>query len=207
MSNSLATASTAPFAGTISDLLGRRPVALLGAGLVIVGVIVTGLAERVEVAIGGMAIVGVGAGLAEVVAGAAVAEMAPVKSRGKYMGTAFLVILPFGASSTYGKLTPVRCAKVYLPRFSHSFCEFGVWLTVAQLYSSSSTWRWGAWISVILVGINFIMVWAFYSPPPRVNSQGLTKKEILKRVDYIGGLLSTCGFAIFLLGIQWGGYT
>ena len=103
MSSSLAMAATCPFAGTISDLLGRRHVALLGALLVIVGVIMTGLAQRVEVAIGGMAVVGVGGGLAEVVAGAAVAEMAPVKSRGKYMGTAFLVILPFGASSTYGK--------------------------------------------------------------------------------------------------------
>lgn len=72
----------------------------------IVGVIVTGLAQRVEVAIGGMAIVGVGGSLAEVVAGAAVAEMAPVKSRGKYIGTSFLFILPFGASSTYG-MSPV----------------------------------------------------------------------------------------------------
>jgi MFS family permease len=102
MSNTLATAAAVPFAGAISDLLGRRYVALLGAGLVIIGSIIVGVAQRVEVAIGGMAIVGVGAGLAEVVAAAAVAEMAPVKSRGKYMGTAFLFILPFGGSSTYG---------------------------------------------------------------------------------------------------------
>lgn len=102
MSNTLACAAAVPFAGAISDLLGRRYVALLGAGLVIIGVIVVGLAHRVEIAIGGMAIVGVGAGLAEVVAGAAVSEMAPVKSRGKYIGTTFLFLLPFGACATYG---------------------------------------------------------------------------------------------------------
>jgi Sugar (and other) transporter len=103
MANSLATASTAPFAGTISDLFGRRSVALFGAGVVIIGSIVTGCAWRVEVAIAGMALVGMGGGLSEVVAAAAVAEMAPVKNRGKYMGTAFLFVLPFGASSVYGK--------------------------------------------------------------------------------------------------------
>ncbi len=102
MANNLATAATAPFAGAIADLFGRRYVALVGAGVVIIGCIVTGVAQRVEIAIGGMAIVGVGAGLAEVVGAAAVVEIAPVKSRGKYMGTAFLAILPFGACQVYG---------------------------------------------------------------------------------------------------------
>jgi hypothetical protein len=119
MSNTLATAAAVPFAGAVADLLGRRYVALLGAGLVIIGCIVVGIAQRVEVAIGGMAIVGVGAGLAEVVAGAAVAEMAPVKSRGKYMGTAFIFILPFGACSTFG-FTSCDSSDIS----SIVFCEF-----------------------------------------------------------------------------------
>ena len=80
-------------------------------------------------------------------------------------------------------------------------------LILAQLYSSRATWRWGAWISVILVAINLLMVWIFYTPPPRANSQGLSKTEILRKVDYVGGLLSTCGFATFMVGIQGGGYT
>ena len=89
MASSLATASTAPFAGTISDLFGRRPVALFGAGVVIIGSIVTGCAWRVEVAIVGLALVGMGGGLSEVVAAAAVAEMAPVKS------SVYGILLPF----------------------------------------------------------------------------------------------------------------
>jgi len=77
---------------------------------------------------------------------------------------------------------------------------------VAQLYSSASTWRWGAWISAILAGGNAILFFIFYRPPPRASTHGLTKRQILKRIDYVGGVLSVTGFSLFLLGIQWGGY-
>jgi hypothetical protein len=77
---------------------------------------------------------------------------------------------------------------------------------LAQLYAASATWRWGAWINVILNGGTFGMLFLFYWPPPRPNSADLSKKDILARIDYIGGILSVGGFALFLLGIQWGGY-
>jgi len=64
--------------------------------------IVVGTAHRMDVAIGGTAIVGVGGGLAELVGFAGIQELAPVRSRGKYMGTAFLFNLPFGAAQAYG---------------------------------------------------------------------------------------------------------
>jgi MFS family permease len=102
IANTLALAAVAPFAGAISDLIGRRYVALLGAGLVVVGMIVVGTAHRMDVAIGGMAIAGAGAGLAELIGAAGVAELAPVRARGKYIGTIFLLILPFSASAAYG---------------------------------------------------------------------------------------------------------
>ena len=31
--------------------------------------------------------------------------------------------------------------------------------------------------------------------------------ELLVRVDYVRGILSLLGFGMFLLGVQWGGYT
>ena len=64
--------------------------------------IIVGTAHRIDVAIGGMAISGVGAGLAEVIGTAGVAELAPVGKRGWYVGTIYLMILPFAASSGYG---------------------------------------------------------------------------------------------------------
>ena len=105
IANTLALAATAPFAGAVSDLIGRRYVALLGALLIIVGMIIVGTAHRMDVAIGGMSIEGVGAGLAELISLAGVAELAPVKSRGKYTGIIFLLILPFAASAGYGSLS------------------------------------------------------------------------------------------------------
>lgn len=46
----------------------------------------------------------------------------------------------------------------------------------------------------------------FYFPPPRVNTLGKTKMQVLKEIDYIGGILSIGGMILFLAGLQWGGY-
>jgi len=101
ISYTLSLAAIAPFAGAISDLIGRRYVSLLGCTLVMVGMIIVGKSARMPVAIGGMAIVGTGAGLSEVIGTAGVAELAPVRSRGKYVGFIYILIYPFAASAGY----------------------------------------------------------------------------------------------------------
>jgi Fungal trichothecene efflux pump (TRI12) len=58
-----------------------------------------------------------------------------------------------------------------------------------------------------MAGIGFSVVALFYHPPPRVNSLGLSNREIIARIDFIGGALMIPGLALFLLGIQWGGST
>jgi hypothetical protein len=50
------------------------------------------------------------------------------------------------------------------------------------------------------------MTIAFYFPPPRINSLGLSKAEIISRIDFVGGFLSISGLILFLAGLQWGGY-
>jgi hypothetical protein len=77
---------------------------------------------------------------------------------------------------------------------------------LAAIYSASATWRYGAWINIILNGGTFVLLLLFYWPPPRVNSAELSKTQILARVDYIGGILSVGGFGLFILGLEWGGY-
>lgn len=99
----VATAAVAPFAGAMSDLVGRRYLALLGSAFIIIGMVVVGTAERMDVAIGGTTVAGVGGAFAELVGFAGIAELAPVRKRGTYLGTAFLFSLPFGACQTYGK--------------------------------------------------------------------------------------------------------
>ncbi|KAL9079384.1 MAG: hypothetical protein Q9157_001730 [Trypethelium eluteriae] len=45
----------------------------------------------------------------------------------------------------------------------------------------------------------------FYWPPPRPNAGGLTRWQIAKRLDYVGGFLSAAGLTLFLAGLTWAG--
>jgi len=109
VANYLAVAAISPLVGSISDLIGRRYAALLGPIILAVGLIVVGTAHRIDVAIGGSAVAGVGAGLAETVGVAGLLELAPAKSRGTYAGLSILVDLPFGAALTYGTIPQSYC--------------------------------------------------------------------------------------------------
>lgn len=124
-----------------------------------------------------MAIAGAGAGVNELTALAATSEMAPTRQRGKYVAILIFTIVPF--------------------------CPSVLW---AQLIAAHSGWRYvgafcGAWGGFGLLATVF-----FYFPPPRVNSQGLGRKEVIRRIDFVGGLLSITGLILFLAGMQWGGY-
>jgi len=115
VANYLAVAAISPLVGSISDLIGRRYAALLGPIILAVGLIVVGTAHRIDVAIGGSAVAGVGAGLAETVGVAGLLELAPAKSRGTYAGISILVDLPFGAALTYGKISSPTVLVNYKP--------------------------------------------------------------------------------------------
>ena len=124
-----------------------------------------------------MAIAGAGAGINELTALAVTSELAPTRKRGKYVAILVFTIIPF--------------------------CPSVLW---AQLIASHSTWRncgalCGAWAAVGL-----IMTAIFYFPPPRVNSKGLTRMEVFKQIDFVGGLLSISGMIVFMAALQWGGY-
>lgn len=130
-----------------------------------------------DVGLGGMAIAGAGAGVNELTALAATSEMAPTRKRGVYVAVLIFTIVPF--------------------------CPSVLW---AQLIAFYSNWRYvgafcGAWN-----GFGLLITILFYKPPPRVNSLGLSRSEIIGRVDFIGGFLSISGLIIFLAGLQWGGY-
>lgn len=120
---------------------------------------------------GGMTFAGVGGGITELTALAVTSELAPTRKRGKYAAVLTFTILPFTPSVLW-----------------------------AQLIASHSSWRYcgafcGAWAAVGL-----IMTAIFYFPPPRVNSQGLSRKEILGQIDYIGAFLSISGMLLFVAG-------
>lgn len=166
-----------PFVGSLSDLFGRRYVAIAGAALVCLGMIICSTANTMNTFIAGMAIAGAGAGVNELTALAATAEMAPTRKRGVYVAVIIFTILPFCPSVLY-----------------------------AQLIAYHSSWRYVGAFCAAWNGFGLLITIMFYSPPPRVNSAGLSRAEIISRIDFVGGFLSITGLIVFLAGLQWGGY-
>ncbi|KAI9813548.1 MAG: hypothetical protein M1832_006279 [Thelocarpon impressellum] len=127
--------------------------------------------------VGGMALSGVGAGINELTALAATSELAPTRKRGTYVAVLVFTVLPFCPSVLWG-----------------------------QLIAAHSHWRYiglfcGLWAFVGLLTTGF-----FYFPPPRVNSQGLSRRQVIRQIDFVGGFLSIAGMIMFMAGLQWGGY-
>ena len=195
LANLLALAAVCPFVGSLSDLMGRRYVAIMGAVLIILGVTVASTAHNMNIFIGkysttnlcmrdhlltivaGMAIAGAGAGINELTALAVTSELAPTRKRGKYVAILVFTIVPF--------------------------CPSVLW---AQLIAAHAGWRYCGVLCGVWAAIGLIMTIIFYFPPPRVNSKGLTKKEIIKQIDFVGGFLSITGMLVFMAALQWGGY-
>jgi hypothetical protein len=124
-----------------------------------------------------MVFTGVGAGINELTALAATAEMAPTRKRGTYVAILVFTVIPF--------------------------CPSVLW---SQLIASHSTWRYIGLLCGLWAGTGVLLTFIFYFPPPRVNSAGLNGAEILRKIDWVGGLLSISGTVLFLMGLQWGGH-
>ena len=100
----LALAAVCPFVGSISDIMGRRYVALMGGVLLVVSMVICSTAKDMNTFIAGMAIAGVGAGVCELTALAGTAELAPTRNRGKYVAILMLTIIPFCPSVLWAQL-------------------------------------------------------------------------------------------------------
>lgn len=125
-----------------------------------------------------MAITGVGTGINELTALAGTAELVPLSRRGYYIAGMCLTILPFLPSAMY-----------------------------AQMIAAHSTWRYIAVLTGVWAFIGLVVTVVFYFPPPRASLQGWKEKvDLLKRTDFVGGLLSIVGLAGFEAGILMGGY-
>lgn len=107
---------------------------------------------------------GVGAGINELTALAVTSELAPTSKRGKYVAVLIFTIIPFCPSVLWG-----------------------------QLIASHSSWRWIGLFCGLWAFIGLVLTAVFYFPPPRVNSQGMSRREVLAQIDYVGGLLSISG--------------
>lgn len=175
----LALAATAPVAGSVSDIFGRRWAVLIGGVSTIVGLILIGTTSSPTQNIISFPFTGIGAALLEINALAAVNEIAPNKLRGFYTSMLTWTILPFAPLGIY-----------------------------AFNLSVHATWRWNVWIPLIWVCIGQVMTFIFYRPPARIyHGHTETFTEKLLRIDWLGFFLSLAGTTLFLFGLGTGGYS
>lgn len=170
----IAVGSTVPFVGPLVDLLGRKLTTLISLLFTVVSMILLGLTPNIAGAIAAMAISGMSIGIQLLTSIAAVTELVPISQRGLTIGYIVMGFMPFAPASLYGQLI------------------------------AEHSWRY---VPVVIGGlalIGFVIIAIWYKPPPRINSLGLSKREVLGRIDFIGAFLSISGVTLFLVGLNWG---
>jgi MFS family permease len=173
--NIIAIGAAAPFTGPFADMLGRKIVLMFGLGMSMVGTILCASTPNVNGYLAGQAMTGFGVAVQELLAISAVVELVPSSKRGFYVAFVISGFLPFTAGSLYGEL-------------------------IAQV-----NWRWNNCLVAIWNFLTLLVIGFFYRPPPRANTLGLSKMEILKHIDFLGGFLVVTGLVFLLVGLNWGG--
>ncbi|KAF1352677.1 hypothetical protein EJ07DRAFT_168801 [Lizonia empirigonia] len=162
-------------------LFGKRYIALFGSFSICLGCALVGSAQNFGQAIVGMALSGVGAAIGELTRLAGLAEVVSVKYRGYSLALVTAFVLPFCPYLLYVEL------------WSHRDLTVG--------------WRWGPWVSLIYNGIVGIGLLLSYFPKAHTRADGFSRRDILKKIDYVGGVLSIMGLTLFLVALNSGGYT
>lgn len=171
----IAFGAIAPFVGSFTDLFGRKSTFIAGVGVAVLGCIVSAATPTAPGFIAGQALIGAGAAIEELLAIAVVGEIVPTSKRPLYAALVLLAIVPFTPGALYGNLIT-----------KDSFRWVGLLLGL-----------WNVFALILLI--------PFYHPLPRVNRQGLSRGELLRRIDFIGGIMITMGVVFLSVALSWGG--
>ncbi|KAK3191179.1 hypothetical protein K4F52_002767 [Lecanicillium sp. MT-2017a] len=171
----IASSATAPFVGPLADLFGRKLIFIGGVTFVLIGCIVSAATPTGGGFVAGQALIGMGTVVEELLAIAIVGEIVPTAKRPIYAAGTLCMIIPWSPGSLYGN------------------------------FITRESWRWvgmllGMWNLLIIV-----LLVPFYHPPPRVNSSGLSRRQLLGRIDFVGGTAITIGILFLSMALNWGG--
>lgn len=134
---------TVPIYGKLSDLIGRKPIFLVGVVVFLLGSALSGLSQTMTQLIAFRAFQGIGAGALMPIAIAVVGDLFTPRERGKWQGVTGAV---FGLSSIVGP-------------------TLGGWIT------QNSTWRWVFYVN-LPIGIVAMIVLIFLMPALRSTHVG-----------------------------------
>ena len=153
----LASTCMMPIYGKLGDLIGRKPLFIAALALFTVGSLICGIGDSMFTLIAGRAVQGLGGGGLMILSQAIIADVVPVRQRGKYMGVMGAV---FAVSMIVGPL-------------------LGGWFTEV------AGWRYIFWFNVPIAIVAIALAAAFL-PKAKRSAQSF-KLDILGTALLIGG--------------------
>lgn len=100
------------------------------------------------------------------------------------------------------ELVPVKKRGLYVGMVVFTilpFCPSVLW---AQLIAEATNWRYVGILVCVWNFLGLVLVVFTYKDPAR--HRVIDKKKVLREIDYVGGILSTIGVVLFMMGLQWG---
>ena len=141
----------------------------------LIGAIVCGTAKNVPTVIGGSALCGLAAAV-QLTFSFVIAELVP------------------------NRLRPIVNAGIFLSTFP--FAAFGGLFAQLLIANTARSWRWSYYLNIITCGLSIILLLFCYFPPGwDMKQKGVSKREGLKKFDYVGFVLYAGGLVLVLLGL------
>ncbi|KAL8722048.1 MAG: hypothetical protein Q9181_007578, partial [Wetmoreana brouardii] len=175
ISYNLCVVVTQPLWASVSQAFGRKPPLYVSLGLFAGGSLAFALARHMSAIILGRVLQGLGGGGLDVLTEIILADMTTLGERSFYLG---LMALPISVGTILGPL-------------------------ISAVFSTFVSWRWIGWVNLPLLGFA-CPLFVFYL---RLRSVALDTSLVakLKRLDWVGMILSVVGITIFVLPLSWGG--
>ncbi|KAL4738812.1 fungal trichothecene efflux pump [Aspergillus similis] len=166
--------------GRLSDIFGRRWFLISGALFGAVGAVVGATGQSMSQMIAAGILMGVGGGFGEMIF-ASVQEIVPNQQRLFVLGCVEISNIPAMLS----------------PMIGYAF------ISHAKL-----RWRVCYWWMFTFEAVTAFCLFFFYRPPSfrtKHREDGMTKRQLVAALDYIGLFLFLAGCILLLLGLNWGG--
>jgi EmrB/QacA subfamily drug resistance transporter len=183
----LASTTMIPVVGKLSDQFGRKWFLLVGTAIFLLGSALSGAAQTMNQFIAFRALQGFGAGVGIALAFVVVADMFPPAERAKWQSLFGVV---YGLANLVGP-------------------TLGGWLTdhgplVGTIVTETTRWRWVFYLNVP-IGIIAVVALLIYLPSNiSARSNDYTGMAAVRRIDFLGAVLSATATICLLLGLTWG---
>ena len=183
----LASMTMIPVVGKLSDQFGRKWFLLGGTSLFLLGSLLAGASQTMDQLILFRGLQGLGAGMGMALVATVIGDLFAPEERAKWSSLFGIV---YGVSNLFGP-------------------TLGGWLTehgplVGSLVTESSRWRWVFYIN-LPVGLIAMAALLFFLPVNlSVRTSEWTGWAAVRRIDFLGALLSAIATICLMLGLTWG---